>query len=263
MSFRILAIGDIVGTPGRTAVRELLPDLVSAHQIDFVVANAENMVSGSGITTKTHDKLINYGVDAITSGDHIWKRMEVTDRLIPGGRLLRPENYPPDCPGRGVSIIESKSGAKVAIINVLGRLFMQPIDCPYQAVDRALEEIGVKTRIILVDFHAEATSEKISMGWYLEGRISALWGTHTHVQTSDNKILPEGTAYITDLGMTGAHHSVLGRKIEPVLRKMIKQLPAPFDVAEEDLRLSGVVITVDAETGRATEIERIHVPYAP
>lgn len=257
MLFKLLAVGDIVGAPGRATVRDALPRLVQAHEIDFVVANAENITSGSGITVKSMDKLLHYGVDVITSGDHIWKRMEITAGLKPGGRLLRPANYPPGCPGRGWTVVKSSTGVPVAVINVQGRLFMEPIDCPYRAVDEAIEEVRKETSLVFVDFHAEASSEKVAMGWHLDGRVTAVWGTHTHIQTADEQVLPNGTAYISDLGMTGAHRSVLGRKIEPVLYRFTRQLPARFDIAEEDLRLCGVVISVNTETGKAIHIERV------
>ena len=261
MEIRILAIGDIVGTPGRKVLREALPGYIRDQAIDLVVANGENLVSGSGLTIKTKDKLLSHGVDVVTSGDHIWRRMEISNGLTRGGRLLRPDNYPDECPGRGLTIVEARNGVKVAVINLLGRLFMSPIDCPYRAADRAVEEARQTTPVVVVDFHAEATSEKISMGWYLDGRTSAVWGTHTHVQTTDEKLLPNGTAYLTDLGMTGSHHSVLGRKVEPVLQKMVTHIPARFDVADEDLRMSGAIVTIDAETGRAKAIERVQLKH--
>jgi len=259
MSIRILAIGDMVGTPGRRIVRDRLPDLVRDRDLDLVVANAENVVSGSGITVKVRDKLLNSGIDVITTGDHIWKRMEIASGLEPNGRLIRPENYPRTCPGRGLTVVESRGGVKVAVLNALGRLYMDPIDCPFRAVDAAIEEARKSASVILLDFHAEATSEKVGMGWYLDGRVTAVWGTHTHVQTSDERILPNGTAYITDLGMTGSHYSILGRRIQPVLQKMVRHQPARFDVADEDLRISGIIVTADPETGRATEIERVQI----
>ncbi|MBI2193854.1 MAG: YmdB family metallophosphoesterase [Planctomycetes bacterium] len=259
MAFRILALGDIVGSPGRTLLRDILPGYVRDHDVDFVVANGENVAAGSGINLQQMEKLLTYSIDVLTSGDHIWRRMEIAEALKPGGRLLRPENYPADCPGRGLTVVSSRSGVPVAVINVQGRIFMDPIDCPFHAVDRAIEEAKRSAVLILVDFHAEATSEKVAMAWHLDGRVSAVWGTHTHVQTADERILPGGTACITDLGMTGSHRSVLGRKIEPVLQKMVRQLPAPFDVAEEDVRASGVLITVDPATGRAAAIERVQI----
>jgi metallophosphoesterase (TIGR00282 family) len=263
MSIRILAIGDIVGTPGRTVVQDRLPEITRQQGIDFVVANGENAVSGSGITVKIRDKLLGSGIDVITTGDHIWRRMEVVPGLETGGRLLRPENYPRNCPGRGLTIVEARNGVKVAVINALGRLFMDPIDCPFQAVDQAVEEARRTTQVILVDFHAEATSEKVAMGWYLDGRVTAVWGTHTHVQTADERVLPKGTAYVTDLGMTGSHHSVLGRRIEPVLQKLVRQLPARFEVADQDLRISGIIVTANEQTGKATDIRRIQVCQTP
>jgi len=259
MAIRILAIGDIVGTPGRKILREQLAEFRVANDIDFVVANCENVVSGSGVTVKIMEKLLVCEIDVLTSGDHIWRRMEIANALIPNGRLIRPVNYPDNCPGRGITIIESKKGVKVAVLNALGRLFMNPIDCPYNALEKAVAEARRETPVVLIDFHAEATSEKIALGWYLDGKVSCIWGTHTHVQTADERVLPKGTAYITDLGMTGSHRSVLGREVAPVLQKMIEQLPARFDVADGDIRMSGIIVTVEESTGKALGIERVQL----
>lgn len=259
MAIRILAIGDIVGTPGRKILREKLGAFREANNIDFVVANCENVVSGSGVTVKIMEKLLACDIDVLTSGDHIWRRMEIAAGLVPNGRLIRPINYPDNCPGRGITIIESKKGVKVAVLNALGRLFMSPIDCPYKALEKAVTQARRETPIVLIDFHAEATSEKIALGWFLDGQVSCIWGTHTHVQTADERVLPKGTAYISDLGMTGSFHSVLGREVAPVLQKMIQQIPARFDVAEGDIRMNGIIVTVEESTGKALSIERVQL----
>jgi len=254
----ILFIGDIVGSPGRLAVKEILPKLKKKKKIDFTVANAENSAGGSGITDQVADELFDIGVDVITSGDHIWKKKEFYSRLNNDKRILRPLNYPKSNPGRGVTVVESVDGVNVAVINLLGRVFLDPIDCPFKAAQEAVKEVKDKTFVIIVDIHAEATSEKIALGRFLDGRASAVIGTHTHVQTADEYILPKGTAYITDSGMTGPFDSVIGRKTEFILERFLTQMPTKFEVAEGDIRLQGAMVTVDDKTGIASKIERIH-----
>jgi hypothetical protein len=260
MPFRILAIGDVVGAPGRAAVRHFVPRLRQEQQVDFVVVNGENVAGGAGITPEIAKGLFADGVDVITTGDHIWRRAEIVPYLCTETRLLRPANYAPGAAGSGCVIVQAASGVPVAVVNLQGRIFMDPIDSPFQAVERALAEIGDKARVILVDFHAEATSEKVAMGWFLDGRVTAVVGTHTHVQTADERVLPSGTACITDLGMTGPHRSVLGREVEPVVKHLLYQMRERFDVAKDDVWLSGVVIAADPESGKANAIERVHVP---
>ncbi|HHT9125091.1 MAG TPA: TIGR00282 family metallophosphoesterase [Candidatus Brocadiia bacterium] len=259
MKLKILAIGDIVGRPGRQILQDKLPTFIKDEKIDFCIANGENSAGGSGITGEVASSLLSFGVDVITMGDHVWKKKEVVPLLENERRLLRPENYSPLARGRGIVAINSKCGEPIGVINLLGRVFMKPIDCPFRVVDQVLKEFSGKTRVIIVDLHAEATSEKIAMGWYLNGRVSAVVGTHTHVQTADERILPNGTAYITDLGMTGSHESILGRSISPVLKAIVTQMPERFDVAERDVRICGVVISVDSSTGKAQDIKRIVV----
>ncbi len=259
MQLNILAIGDIVGQPGRKILSEKLKNFIKEQNIDFCIANAENAAGGSGITVDIARKLFSYDVNAITMGDHVWKRKEIYESLQSEQRLLRPANYSPLAHGRGYAAIKTKGGYFIGIINLLGRVFMKPIDCPFRAADAAVEELSRLTNIIIVDMHAEATSEKIAMGWYLDGRVSAVVGTHTHVQTSDEKILPKGTGYITDLGMTGPHESILGRKIDRVLKSIVTQVPAHYDIAENDLRIEGVIITVNRETGKTEKIKRIKI----
>ena len=259
MLLNILAIGDIVGQPGRKILEKKLNGFIKEYNIDFCIANAENAAGGSGLTVNIAKKLFSYGVNVITMGDHVWKRKEIYDSLQSEQRILRPANYSPLAHGRGYVAIKTEEDYVVGIINLLGRTFMKPIDCPFRAADTAVEELSKQTNIIVVDMHAEATSEKIAMGWYLDGRVSAVVGTHTHVQTSDEKILPKGTGYITDLGMTGPHESILGRNIDRVLKSIVTQVPTRYDIAENDLHIEGVVITVNKGTGNAEKIKRVRV----
>jgi hypothetical protein len=253
---RIFFIGDIVGAPGRRAVEELLPRVVDRYFIDLVVANGENAAGGIGITPQVAEQLLNQGVDLLTSGNHIWKHKEILPYLDETDRLLRPANYPPDTPGRGYTVIETAIGEKAAVINLEGRVFMNPLECPFRTVDAILAALPPQVKIILVDMHAEATSEKLAMGWYLDGRVSAVIGTHTHVQTADERILPQGSGYISDAGMTGPINSVIGMKKEVILERFLSQRPQPFKVATQDIQLQGVVVDVDGD-GRCREISRV------
>jgi metallophosphoesterase (TIGR00282 family) len=254
---RILFIGDIVGSPGRKAVGELLPKIKKREKIDLVIANGENVAGGSGITPPLADELLGYGVDVITSGDHVWKRKEIVEKLESDRRVLRPANYPREAPGFGSTVVETKSKAKAGVICLTGRVFMQAVECPFRVAKEEIEKIRQATNIIVVDIHAEATSEKIAIGWYLDGLVSAILGTHTHVQTADEKILPGGTAYLTDAGMTGPFDSVIGRKKEQILTRFVTQMPARFEMADGDIQLHGVVIEVDDKTGKALSIKRL------
>ena len=249
-------VGDIVGRPGRRVMKRCLPGLRQGHDIDLCIANAENAAGGSGLTTKIARELFAAGVDVITTGDHVWKQREIIPVLDADDRILRPANYSSRAAGKGASVYPV-SQHKVAVINLLGRMFMKPVNCPFACVDELLKTIGQEAEFVLVDFHAEATSEKIAMGWYLDGRASAVVGTHTHVQTADERVLPQGTAYITDLGMTGPHESVLGRNTERVLSALVTQMPQRFDVAKGDVRLCGALIALDERNGRASAIQRI------
>ncbi|NQT19547.1 MAG: TIGR00282 family metallophosphoesterase [Planctomycetes bacterium] len=257
MAFKILVAGDIVGSPGREMIRNHLEAYVEANSIDFTIVNGENAAGGLGISAAIAQRLFEWGVDAITTGDHVWKKKDIISAIQTDVRILRPANFPVESPGRGHTCIKSASGQSVGIVNVVGRVFMNPAECPFKAADRAVAELREQTRVILVDVHAEATSEKIAMGWHLNGRVSAVYGTHTHVQTADERVLSGGTAYISDIGMVGGHESVLGRKTEAVLKKFITNLPAHFDVAAGDPRLCGAVITVDPVSGKAEAIERV------
>jgi metallophosphoesterase (TIGR00282 family) len=255
---KILLIGDIVGSPGREAVKKIVPELRKKRCIDFVVGNAENIAGGSGLTPETADELLNSEVDVLTSGDHIWKKKEIYERLKKDYRILRPANYPEVCPGVGAIVIKSNSGKMIGVINVLGRVFMEHADsCPFKTVEKELKVLSKATRIILVDIHAEATSEKIALGRFLDGKVSVIFGTHTHVQTADEKILPQGSAYITDLGMTGPQDSVIGRKIDSIIEHFLTTMPTRFEIGDKDIELQGAIVTIDENSGKALSIERV------
>jgi metallophosphoesterase (TIGR00282 family) len=254
---RILFIGDIVGRPGRELVRQGLGALVDYHSVDLVIANAENAAAGFGITREIGEQILDWGVDVMTSGNQIWDKKEALDYIGTEPRLLRPANYPAGAPGNGGYLARTRNGQTVGVINVMGRVFMPLLDDPFAIVLKEIEALKARARMIFVDFRAEATSEKIAMGWHLDGRVTAVVGTHTHVQTADERILPKGTAYLTDVGMTGPHDSVIGVEIQAALGKFINGLPARFDTATENPRLNAVVIDADEQTGRATDIERL------
>ncbi|MBW1709384.1 MAG: TIGR00282 family metallophosphoesterase [Deltaproteobacteria bacterium] len=258
----ILFIGDIFGRPGRLLVRELLPDLINRYQVDLVVANVENASGGVGLTIKAAEDLFRAGVNVMTSGNHIFKHKEIIEYLEENERLLRPVNYPEPAPGRGTALVETSGRIKVGIVNLLGRVFMAPVDCPFRAADRevtALKESGAQ--VILFDIHAEATSEKIALSRYLDGRIGALIGTHTHVQTADEAVLPNGLAYLTDAGMTGPHDSVIGMRQEAIIERFLTARPVRFQAAKKGLRLEGAVISFKPETGCAENITRIRESF--
>ena len=254
---RILFIGDIVGRPGRQLVRLGLSAMVSRHEIDFVVANGENAAAGFGITREIGDELLGLGVEVLTSGNHIWDKKEALDYIGTEPRLLRPANYPAGVPGNGSYVARARNGHTVGVMNLMGRVFMLNIDDPFSVALREIEALRQRTRIIFVDFHAEATSEKAAMGWHLDGKVTAVVGTHTHVQTADERILPKGTAFLTDVGMTGPHDSIIGVEVEPALGRFLTGLPARFETATANPRLNAVVIDADDTTGRATDIERL------
>jgi hypothetical protein len=254
---RLLFIGDIVGRPGRELVRRGLGYLVEEHRADLVVANAENAAAGFGITREIGDQLLEWGVDVMTSGNHIWDKKEAVDYIGAEPRLLRPANYPAGVPGNGSYLARTRDGRSVGVINVMGRVFMHQIDDPFAVVEREIDALRARARVLFVDFHAEATSEKIAMGWHLDGRVAAVVGTHTHVQTADERVLPQGTAYITDVGMTGPHDSVIGVERSAILQRFLTALPQRFETASENPRLHAVVIAADETTGRARSIERV------
>ena len=252
---RVLVVGDIVGSPGRAVFREVVARLRASGAVHAVVANAENAAAGNGITGDLADELFKAGADVLTLGDHTWNQKDIETYIAREKRLLRPANFAPSCPGHGWVTVQTSQGP-LTVINLMGRVFLPPMDCPFRTVDALLTSIPGGTPV-LVDLHAEATSVKIAMGWHLDGRVAAVIGTHTHVQTSDEKLLPKGTAYITDIGMTGPVTSVIGREVEPVLRKFLTGMPSKFDVAKGPAALEGVIIEVDRVTTRAVSIVRV------
>ncbi len=253
----ILFVGDVVGKAGRQILKQRLPALIDRHMVDLVVVNAENAAAGYGLTLSVMDELYQTGAQVLTSGNHIWDKREIFEVLERDERLLRPHNYPPGRPGRGYGVFETAGGIPVAVINLEGRVFMKNLDCPFRTADRVLEELSGQAKVVLVDFHAEATSEKQALGHYLDGRVSAVVGTHTHVQTADEKILSGGTGYLTDAGMTGAQDAVIGNQKEPALERFLTQMPVRLEVAKKDPLLCAVLLAVDEETGRCQAIERI------
>jgi len=262
---KLLFIGDIVGQPGRQTVKALLPGLREQHELDFVVANGENSAGGAGITPKTAGEIFSAGVDVITSGDHLWDQKEVTELLANEKRFLRPLNYPVDVPGRGGGVFQIQNSkfkapgsAAIAVLNVQGRTFMQPpLENPFLLAVEEVRKLRAETKMIFVDFHAEATSEKIAFGRLMDGQVSAVIGTHTHVQTADEQIFPGGTAYLSDAGFTGPQESVLGREIGPVIKRFVSGVPQRFEVAKERLMLHGAIIEIDEASGKAIKILRV------
>ena len=259
---KLLFIGDIVGSPGRNAVKQLLPKLREQHALDFVIANGENSAGGNGITPKIAEELFSYGVDVITTGDHLWDQKEVMELLANEKRFLRPLNYPAGTPGQGSAIFEVRSSAfdvrcLIGVLNLQGRTFMPPLENPFLLGREEVERLRRQTKIIFVDFHAEATSEKIALARMLDGQVSAVVGTHTHVQTADEQILAGGTAYLTDAGFTGPHDGCLGREIEPVIKRFLTGMPQRFEVAKNRVQLHGAVIEIDDASGKAIKIQRV------
>ena len=255
---KILFIGDTVAQAGRTIVRDHLRDLQKEYDVDLTILNCENAAAGFGVTPKIADEFFDWGVDVLTSGNHIWDKKEIFNYLNDHPRILRPANYPPDNPGRGVVVVKTRSGDDVAVINLQGRVFMPATDDPFRVADRELADLPQHIKVIFVDMHAEATSEKVAMGWHLDGRVSAVIGTHTHIPTADETILPGGTAYQTDAGMTGPFMSVIGVMKEHAIRRFLTQIPDKLESASLDARLNGVVIDVDSATGKAVRIARVH-----
>jgi metallophosphoesterase (TIGR00282 family) len=256
---RVLFIGDVFGKPGRRMLQERLHELVQEHRVDFCVANVENAAAGFGITPELADELLELEIDVLTSGNHIWDKRAILPYLPGQPRLLRPHNYPRGTPGFGVFIGDSRCGVRLAVVNLQGRVFMPTIDCPFTAADALIERIRRETPVILVDFHAEATSEKQAFAWYVDGRVSAVVGTHTHVQTADERVLPKGTAYISDLGMTGPYDSVIGSVPDLALDRFLTGMPARLEPSTGSPRICGAVIDVDESTGRAAGIFRINL----
>ena len=254
---KILVLGDVVGKPGRKAIADFVPLLRAEHDPEIVIANAENAAGGFGLTPEIAGQLLNAGVDVLTLGNHAWSKKEITEYLEVESRLLRPANFPPGLPGRGFGVFEGASGVRIGVANLIGRTFMVPVEDPFRTADAILKEIHEQTKIAIVDMHAEATSEKVAIGWYLDGRATAVIGTHTHVQTSDERVLPEGTAYITDTGMVGPRDSVLGLRTDLVIERFLTQVQTRIEVASGPYIVNGVIVEADTETGRAVGISRI------
>jgi len=261
-SMKILIIGDILGRAGRRALQEHLPTLIDMHQVDFTVANGENLAHGFGITEKVADEMFAIGVDVLTNGNHCWDQRDFLEHIDDDDRYVRPMNFSSFAPGRGWTIQETAAGYKVAVINLIGQVFMGSWDCPFAAADQAMQDIPADVNAILVDMHAEATSEKMGMGWYLDGRASFVYGTHTHVPTCDDIIHASGTAYQSDIGMTGSYQSIIGMKVDGALRRMVKRLPQRFEAVERGASIFATLVSIDPSTRMATAIKRIHIPPA-
>ena len=257
---KLLFVGDVIGKPGRRALRNLLPRLVDRHRADYAVVNVENSAGGFGITPEVLKDIQDLPIDVFTTGNHVWDKKEGVEILDRVPNLLRPANYPEGNPGKGVHVGETAAGIPVAVVNLEGMVFMSNLDSPFRVADRLLKELDPGVKVVLVDFHAEATSEKQAMGFYLDGRVSAVLGTHTHVPTADERVLPKGTALLTDVGMTGPYESIIGMRADKVLKRFLLQTPSSFEVAKRDVRLAGAVIEVDEATGKARSIERLLVP---
>lgn len=257
-NFKVLALGDTVGEPGRRAVKEIVPRLIREERIDFVIVNGENLAAGSGITESTVFELFSSGVDVVTTGDHVFRKKEGGALLENTDRILKPANYPAGTPGVGSTVVKAKNGLVVGVLNLIGRVFLKTVNCPFEIAEREVKKLRAQTSLIFVDMHAEATSEKVALGWFLDGKVSAVFGTHTHVQTADETILPQGTGYLTELGMCGPYRSVIGREIGQVLKMFLTQMPMRLDVAKEDARISGAIFEVDPVTGKTLSIRRVH-----
>ncbi len=258
---KLLFVGDVVGRPGRRALRDLVPQLIDRHSVDYCVVNIENAAGGFGVTREVLSELEQLPIDCFSTGNHIWDKREGVALLETQEKLLRPANYPEGNPGRGLHIGETPAGIRVATINLEGRVFMKALRSPFETADRLLTELDDDVRVVLVDFHAEATSEKQAMGFHLDGRVSAVVGTHTHVPTADARILPGGTAFQTDVGMTGPYESIIGMRVDRVLHRFYLQTPSPFEVAKRDVRLAAVLIEIDEETGSSCSVESLLIPY--
>jgi 2',3'-cyclic-nucleotide 2'-phosphodiesterase len=259
---KLLFIGDICGRPGRELVRRGLAGLVAHHGADFVIANVENAAAGFGVTPDIAEDIAGYGVAVMTTGNHVWDKKEIYPYFAQQPRLIRPANFPAGVPGKGSVVVRASDGTSIGVINLMGRVFMPSVDDPFAVVLREIDAVKREASIVFVDFHAEATSEKVAMGWHLDGRVTAVVGTHTHVQTADERVLPRGTAYITDVGFTGPHDSVIGVEREPALARFLTGLPQRFETATENPRLNGVLVTCDPATGRASRIERVNLSAA-
>jgi metallophosphoesterase (TIGR00282 family) len=259
-SINVLFIGDIVGNAGMNAVRTFLPSLKQKHRLSCIIANGENTMEGKSISEQQLHELYELGVNVVTSGNHIWEKWHIQKLMANEPNLLRPLNYPRENAGRGFTVVDVGAAGRIGVLNVQGRTFMNPIECPFRSAEWAVAKLREQTNVIIVDFHAEATAEKVAMGWFLDGKVSAVLGTHTHIQTADAKVLPEGTAYLTDVGMTGPYDSVLGMRKDIALRRFLKQTPHKFEMASDDLHLSAVLLEIDMTTGLALSIQPMTLP---
>lgn len=258
---KVLFIGDIVGKVGRTTTKALLQTVIDRYKVDFVVANGENAAGGFGITDKIVSEILGYGIHVITTGNHVWDKKEFIVQISKENRLLRPLNYPPGIPGYGSVIYTLSNGEKIGVLNISGRVFMSNIDCPFRTAETEAQRLSTTLKVIIIDFHAEATSEKIAFGYFMDGKVSAVIGTHTHVQTADEKILPGGTAYISDVGMTGPENSVIGIEKEQVIHRFLTNIPVRFEAAKGEGIFSAAVIDINEKTGKATAIQRLQLKY--
>ncbi len=254
---KILFLGDVVGKPGRRAVSDLLPRLIDRERLDFVIANCENVAGGAGVDPKSARELLHAGVHVLTSGNHIWREKSIPEFMEQEPRLLRPANLPPDVPGRGWIVGETAGGVAVGVVNLIGRVFMDSVDCPFRTAQTLLPQLQARARVIIVDMHGEATSEKAAIGWFLAGKVSAVLGSHTHVQTADERILPAGTAYVTDVGMCGPRDSVIGVRREAVIQRFVTRMPVRFEVASGPVLVQGAIVEVNPATGQAQGIRRV------
>ena len=252
-----------MGRPGRRALKALLPEIIEAEEIDFTIANAENAAGGMGVTAEVVEELLSLGIDVLTTGNHVWKNRNAYDIISSESRLLRPANYPEGAPGQGGFVYRPEKTGPVAVLNLQGRVFMDAIDCPFQVASKEVERLSKEARVLIVDMHAEATSEKVAMAWFLDGRVSAVLGTHTHVQTADERLFPKGTAYISDAGMTGPYDSVIGVKHELIVERFIKRLPNKFELASGTVQFNAVVLTIDNESGKPQTIRRVQRLIGP
>ncbi len=258
---RILFLGDVVGKPGRRALIATVPRLIDRERLDLVIANAENESGGMGVDPRGAQELLDAGVDVLTSGNHVWRRRAIVEFMGRTSRLLRPANFPPGVPGRGWMVCETAAGTPVAVVNLIGRVFMDAVDCPFRTIESLLPQVRARARVIVVDMHAEATSEKLAMGWFLAGKVSAVVGSHTHVPTADERVLPGGTGFITDAGMCGPVDSVLGIDKDLILRRFLTHMPVKFEVASGRSVVQGVLVDVDADTGQAQAMRRVQEAY--
>lgn len=254
---KLLLIGDVIGRPGRAVVNRWVMPLREEHQLDLVVANCENVAGGAGVTPQTAEELFRAGVDVLTSGNHVWRKREAYELLKLDPRVIRPANYPNGAVGTGSTVVETLGGQKVGVLNLMGRVFMEALDCPFRTAERELQRLRLVTPVIIVDMHAEATSEKVAIGWFLDGKVSCVFGTHTHIPTADERILPQGTGFITDVGMTGPYDSVIGRRVDQILERFLSKIPNKSDVAEGNVQLRGLLVEVSSTTGKAISVRRV------